>query len=78
VASSVYAADPEGLAGRSIEATNIGMRPDARRLEELARLVAAGEISVRLESAFPLEEAPEALEKSRTGHVRGKLVLLVD
>jgi NADPH:quinone reductase-like Zn-dependent oxidoreductase len=78
VASSVYAADPEVLAGRRIEATNIGMRPDARRLGELSRLVEAGEISVRLERAFPLEEAPEALEKSRTGHVRGKLVLLVD
>jgi NADPH:quinone reductase-like Zn-dependent oxidoreductase len=78
VASSVYATDPEGLARRGIEATNIGMRPDARRLAELSRLVDAGEISVRLERAFPLERAPEALEESRTGHVRGKIVLLVD
>jgi NADPH:quinone reductase-like Zn-dependent oxidoreductase len=78
VASSAYAADPEGLAGRRIQAMNIDMQPDAGRLEELARLVAAGEISVRLERAFPLEEAPVALEKSRTGHVRGNLVLLVD
>jgi NADPH:quinone reductase-like Zn-dependent oxidoreductase len=78
VASSVYATDPEDLARRGIEATNIGMRPDARRLAELSRLVDAGEISVRLERAFPLERAPEALEESRTGHVRGKIVLLVD
>jgi D-arabinose 1-dehydrogenase-like Zn-dependent alcohol dehydrogenase len=41
-------------------------------------MVDAGEISVSLERAFALEEAPEALEESRTGHVRGKLVLLVD
>ena len=41
-------------------------------------MVDAGEISVRLERTFPLEEAPEALEESRTGHVRGKLVLLAD
>jgi NADPH:quinone reductase-like Zn-dependent oxidoreductase len=54
------------------------MQPDARRLRELARLVDAGEISVRLARAFPLERAPEALEESRLGHVRGKLVLLVD
>jgi len=54
------------------------MKPDARRLAELARLVDAGEISVRLERAFALEEAPEALEESRIGHTRGKLVLLVD
>jgi NADPH:quinone reductase len=78
VASSVYAADPEGLARRGIEATNIGMRPDARRLAELSRLVDAGDIAVRLERAVPLERAPEALEESRTGHVRGKIVLLVD
>jgi NADPH:quinone reductase-like Zn-dependent oxidoreductase len=77
LASSVYAADTESLAERSIRATNVGMQPDAKRLAELARLVDAGEISVRLERAFALEEAPEALEESRTGHTRGKLVLLV-
>jgi len=78
VATSVYAADAESLARRGIEATNVGARPDARRLAELARLVDAGELSVRTERAFPLEGAPEALEASRTGHVRGKLVLLAD
>lgn len=78
LASSVYAADVMSLAGRGIEASNVGMQPDARRLEELSRLVDAGEISVRLERTFLLEEAPEALEESRTGHTRGKVVLLVD
>ena len=78
VASSVYAADAVGLTGRDIRAANVSMQPDARRLRELARLVDAGEISVRLARAFPLERAPEALEESRLGHVRGKLVLLVD
>ncbi len=78
LASSVYAADVERLAERSIKATNIGMLPGARRLNELSRLVDAGEISVRLERTFPLEKAREALEESRTGHVRGKIVLLVD
>ena len=78
IASSVYAADAQGLAKRSIEARNIGMQPGARRLEELSRLVDAGGISVSLERTFPLERAPEALQESRTGHVRGKIVLLVD
>jgi NADPH:quinone reductase-like Zn-dependent oxidoreductase len=78
VASSVYAADAGGLTGRDIRAAKVSMQPDARRLRELARLVDAGEISVRLARAFPLERAPEALEESRLGHVRGKLVLLVD
>lgn len=78
IASSVYAADVENLAKRGIKATNVGMQPDARRLEELAWMVDAGELSVRLERTFPLERAAEALEESRTGHVRGKIVLLVD
>ncbi len=78
VATSVYAADAESLARRGIEAKNVGAGPDALRLAELARLVDAGELSVKPERAFPLEEAPEALEASRTGHVRGKLVLLAN
>jgi NADPH:quinone reductase-like Zn-dependent oxidoreductase len=41
-------------------------------------MVDAGELTARLERTFPLEKAPEALEESRTGHVRGKIVLFVD
>jgi NADPH:quinone reductase-like Zn-dependent oxidoreductase len=78
LASSVYAADVEELAMRGVEATNIGVHPDARQLGELSRMVDAGELTVRLERTFPLERAPEALDESRTGHVRGKTVLLVD
>jgi NADPH:quinone reductase-like Zn-dependent oxidoreductase len=78
IASSVYAADVASLAELRIKATNIGMQPNAQGLEELSLLVDAGEISVRLEHTFPLEKAREALEVSRTGHVRGKIVLLVE
>lgn len=78
LASSVFAADVEGLARRGIEATNVSMQPDSRRLEDLSWMVDVGELSVRLEHTFQLVRAPEALEKSRAGHVRGKIVLLVD
>ena len=78
VASSVHAADVESLSERGVRATNVGMQPEAWRLEELARMVDAGEISVKLERTFPLAKAPVALQESRTGHVRGKIVLLVD
>jgi NADPH:quinone reductase-like Zn-dependent oxidoreductase len=77
LASSVYAADVEGLARRGIVATNVSMQPDARRLGELSRMVDAGELSVMLDRTFPLEKAPEALEERRTGHIRGKIVLLI-
>ncbi len=78
LASSVYAVDMQEFAERGIQATNIGIQPVVRRLEELQRMVDGGELSVRLERTFPLEDAPEALEESRTRHVRGKIVLLVD
>jgi NADPH:quinone reductase-like Zn-dependent oxidoreductase len=54
------------------------MQPDARRLEELSRMVDAGELSVRLDRTYPLEKAPEALEERKIGHVLGKIVLLID
>jgi NADPH:quinone reductase-like Zn-dependent oxidoreductase len=78
IASSVYAADVQHLSERGVRATNVGMQPEAWRLEELARMVDAGEISVQLERTFALEKAREALEESRSGHVRGKIVLLLD
>ena len=78
LASSVYAADVEGLARRGIGATNVSMQPESRRLDKLSRMVDSGELSVRLDRTFPLEKAPEALEERKTGHVRGKIVLLID
>ena len=77
LASSVYAADVEGLAKRGIGATNVSMQPEGQRLEKLSRMVDSGELSVRLDRTFPLERAPEALEERRAGHVPGKIVLLI-
>jgi NADPH:quinone reductase-like Zn-dependent oxidoreductase len=77
LASSVYAADVEGLTRRGIRATNVSMQPESRRLDKLSRMVDSGELSVRLDRTFPLEKAPQALEEMRTGHIRGKIVLLI-
>jgi hypothetical protein len=65
-------ASVDSLAERGIKATNISMQPHAQRLEELSRLVDAGEIAVRLECTLPLERAPEPLEESKTGRVQGR------
>jgi NADPH:quinone reductase-like Zn-dependent oxidoreductase len=43
-----------------------------------AELVAAGRLSVPVAQTFPLEQIADAHALSETGHVRGKLVLLVD
>ena len=45
---------------------------------QAAKLYEAGRFSMPVEQAFPLDQAPEAQRISQAGHVRGKLVLIVD
>ena len=49
----------------------------AATLAELARLIAAGELEVPITATYPLDQVREAYERLATGHVRGKIVLLV-
>ena len=46
------------------------------RVAEVGTLAAEGQITFTISHRMPLIEAPEALEISRSGHVRGKIVLL--
>ncbi|WP_381556421.1 NADP-dependent oxidoreductase [Streptomyces eurythermus] len=55
----------------------IGSRRSARRLAELAGLVADGELTVHIRKTLPLARAAEAHRELETGHGRGKIVLLV-
>lgn len=47
-------------------------------LSEIGDLIEAGEFTLPVSEVFPLERIAEAHELSQRGHVRGKLVLLVD
>ena len=49
----------------------------AATLAELAQLAAAGELEVPITATYPLDQVREAYERLATGHVRGKIVLLV-
>ena len=46
-------------------------------LKEIGALIEAGRFSVPVAQTFPLDQIAEAHRLSETGHVRGKLVLLV-
>ena len=46
-------------------------------LDELAKLVASGDLVPQIGAAFALEEAAQAQAASETGHGRGRIVLLV-
>jgi NADPH:quinone reductase-like Zn-dependent oxidoreductase len=47
------------------------------QLEEIGRLVDAGEVRPVIDTVLPLREAAQAHYRSQTGHARGKIVLRV-
>lgn len=54
-----------------------GMTPPAE-VAELARRVAAGELTVPIAARYPLADAADAQRLSDTGHAGGKIVITVD
>jgi NADPH:quinone reductase-like Zn-dependent oxidoreductase len=51
------------------------VRPDAQMLDRLVGYVADGRVRVEVAETFPLEEAAQALARSKEGHTQGKLVV---
>ncbi|GAB3617930.1 NADP-dependent oxidoreductase [Okibacterium endophyticum] len=46
-------------------------------LDEIARLVADGELQLPIEAEYPIDKAREAYERLMAGHLRGKIVLRI-
>jgi NADPH:quinone reductase-like Zn-dependent oxidoreductase len=75
--ASVAQPPPEAREGH--EVTYIFVRPSGFDLgEHITPLVAEGSLRPTIEETFPLERAADAHERIEEGHVRGKLVLIVD
>lgn len=51
--------------------------PNGGQLREIAALIEAGKVKPAEYEEVPLERAADAQERSRTGHVRGKIVLTI-
>jgi NADPH:quinone reductase-like Zn-dependent oxidoreductase len=51
------------------------VRPSTRDLETLGALADAGQLTVTVAEALPLARAAQAMELSKQGHTRGKIVL---
>jgi NADPH:quinone reductase-like Zn-dependent oxidoreductase len=47
----------------------------ASRLEHLAQLIMAGELTPMVDRAYPLEHVPEVMHYLEAGHARGKVVI---
>ena len=76
VVSIKRAADPELLAGRGVKAVNIQAQPSAEALQEIARMVSAGNLRPPAIQEFSLDNAAEALAKVGASHGAGKLVVV--
>ncbi|UPK75303.1 NADP-dependent oxidoreductase [Nocardioidaceae bacterium SCSIO 66511] len=54
----------------------IWVRPDGGETARLAALADAGELTVEIAATYGLDGVAEAFESSRSGHVRGKVVIV--
>lgn len=78
VASVVGAADVESLGARGIQGTNVQGRVTTASLGVLVTLLEAGELVAPEIRTYPLTDAGEALAAAGTGHVRGKIVVVLN
>jgi len=53
------------------------LAPSAAAMEELLGYMRKGLLCCHVEAEYPLARATEAIERSRSGHVQGKLVIRV-
>jgi len=77
LATTIHSADEAVLATRGICATNVDVLGTTGGLDDVARFIDAGGVTVPLERTFPLNAAGDALAAMQAGHIRGKLVLTV-
>jgi NADPH:quinone reductase-like Zn-dependent oxidoreductase len=75
--SAAAAAAVEEGRSRGLRTTGMLVEPDGDGLEELAALVHAGALRVRVAQTFPLERAGDAHRLGEQGRTTGKIVLTV-
>jgi NADPH:quinone reductase-like Zn-dependent oxidoreductase len=74
--TTLGAADVAALAERGVTATNVNGAPTPEKLASLAEQAASGKLQVPIQQAYPLADAPSAIQAFSAG-TRGKLVLTV-
>lgn len=76
-ASTIGAATPEAVAPRGLRAMNINLDPKAELLDRLGKEFSTGRLRIPVEEPRSLVEAPDILQLSRQGALRGKTVLKI-
>src|SRR5262249_21619695 len=78
LASLVQPPSPEQAKAHGARGELVIQRPRGDQLAEIAALVVAGKVKVRVEKTFRLRDARQAQELSQAGHAHGKIVLLTE
>jgi len=55
----------------------IGVKPDGRRLADIAKIIDLGKLRPLVQAVLPLEQVKKALTLSHSRHVAGKIVLTI-
>jgi NADPH2:quinone reductase len=77
VVSITAAPNETDAKARGVRSAWVGMEANGRELALIGTMIDAGQIDAAPTEVFPLAQAARALEVSKTGRVRGKLVLSV-
>lgn len=77
IVSLVARPDQAQLEAHGIRGAGLDVKPDAKELAEITRLIEAKKIVPVVSTVLPLAEAAKAQEQAATGHTRGKIVLKV-
>ena len=67
----------EDAAKYGVRAVFMSAQPSSGLLKELADLLDRGQIKPHVDKVFPLEQARQAQELKRGGHIQGKIVLKI-
>jgi NADPH:quinone reductase-like Zn-dependent oxidoreductase len=71
------ALDPDALATRGLRGINFFSDVTPDDLAAVAAMTASGRLRVTIDVAVPLADAPAAVARARSGHARGKTVILL-
>jgi NADPH:quinone reductase-like Zn-dependent oxidoreductase len=77
ITSTVHNVDVAKATSLGLKGWNINLEPQVERLDRLSAEYTKGRLRIPLEQKAPLDSAPDVIQASRNGTLRGKTVLVV-
>jgi NADPH:quinone reductase-like Zn-dependent oxidoreductase len=74
--STVQPPSEEKAAQYGVKTAMVSLKPSAEQLNQINELIESGKLKTHVSTVLPLAEVAQAHELSKSGHARGKIVLL--